>query len=128
MKNQVINILIIEDEDAHAELVCRSFEKLADRFSLTTVDNLEKAKVFLTTSTPDLVISDMLLPDGKGVDLLGQNDGIPRFPMIIMTSYGDEEKAVQTIKLGALDYVVKSSTMFADMPQPPFGCGVIPAR
>ncbi len=117
MDNHIVNILLIEDEDSHAELVCRSFEKLADRFRLATVDNLEKAKTFLITSNPDLIISDMLLPDGKGMDLLEQNDGIPRFPMIVMTSYGDEEIAVQAIKLGALDYVVKSAATFSDMPR-----------
>ena len=102
MDNQIVNILLIEDEDAHAELVYRSFEKHTDKFSLTTVDNLEKAKEYLKHSTPGLVITDMLLPDGKGTELLNPKDEIPRFPMIVMTSYGNEEVAVQAIKLGAL--------------------------
>ncbi len=41
MDNHIVNILLIEDEDAHAELVLRSFEILANEFSLTTVDNLK---------------------------------------------------------------------------------------
>jgi PAS domain S-box-containing protein len=117
MENPLVNILLIEDEDAHVELICRSFEQHSDRFSLSIVENLEKAKEHLMNSKPDLVISDMLLPDGKGMDLLDQNDTTLRFPMIVMTSYGDEKKAVQVIKLGALDYVVKSATTFSDMPR-----------
>ncbi|NQU64583.1 MAG: response regulator [SAR324 cluster bacterium] len=115
--NEIINVLLVEDEDAHAELVSRSFEKLTDRFRLTIEDNLRKAKAHLENSKPDLVISDMLLPDGKGTDLLGSVDQLPQFPMIVMTSYGNEESAVKAIKLGALDYIVKSEATFADMPR-----------
>ncbi len=91
MNNQVVNILVIEDEEAHAELVSRAFKKYADRYSLTIVDNLEKAKQHLKNSVPGLVITDLILPDGKGTELLSQNDEIPGFPMIVMTSYGNEE-------------------------------------
>jgi PAS domain S-box-containing protein len=117
MQSEPLIILLVEDEEAHAELVARGFGKLSHGFDLTIVNTLEKAKWYLKKGTPDLVISDMMLPDGHGIDLLDQKKGIQEFPMIVMTSYGNEEKAVQAIKLGALDYVVKSATTFSEMPR-----------
>jgi PAS domain S-box-containing protein len=77
---------------------------------------LEQAKNYLTESTPDLVITDVLLPDGKGIDLLQKEEQGARLPLVVMTSHGDEEMAVKAMKDGALDYVVKSEATLIDMP------------
>jgi PAS domain S-box-containing protein len=63
-----------------------------------------------------LVIADWLLPDGQGIDILpaGQHD--PPFPVVLMTGHGNEQVAVEAMKAGALDYVVKSAETLADMP------------
>ncbi len=56
------------------------------------------------------------LPDGKGNALLpGKNEDL-LFPVVVMTSYGDEKAAVEAMKAGALDYIAKSETMLRDMP------------
>jgi len=122
MDEQTIhNILVVEDEEAHVELIRRAFAKHTDRFRLTVVGSLAQAQATLTTSPshrqPDLVITDLLLPDGQGVELLPAVEESLSFPLVVMTSHGNEQVAVEAMKAGALDYIVKSATTLADMPR-----------
>jgi two-component sensor histidine kinase len=78
---------------------------------------LSAAREFLAGSTPDLMITDLQLPDGKGAELLDEGRGPREFPVVVMTSHGDEKIAVQAMKSGALDYIVKSAESLADMPR-----------
>jgi light-regulated signal transduction histidine kinase (bacteriophytochrome) len=117
MSEQTLYILVVEDQDAHAELMRRAFAPHADRFRLVVVGSLEEARACLAQGTrPDLIIADLLLPDGQGTALLPQDENIP-FPLVVMTSYGDEKAAVEAIKAGALDYVVKSVRTLPDIPR-----------
>jgi len=116
MDELTVHILVIEDEEAHVELIRRAFKAGADRFHLTVVGSLEEARASLAKSCPDLVIADLLLPDGRGIELLPAESERASFPMVVMTSHGNEQAAVEAIKAGALDYVVKSAMTLTDMP------------
>jgi PAS domain S-box-containing protein len=116
MDKQTVCILLVEDEAAHAELVCRAFAARADQVQLVVAGSLAEAKACQATCVPDLVITDWLLPDGQGTDFLSHPDQPPDVPVVIMTSHGDEQVAVEAMKAGALDYVVKSSETLSDMP------------
>jgi DNA-binding NtrC family response regulator len=85
--------------------------------SLTVASTLAEARRYIAIELPDLVITDLLLPDGIGTELLPTGREEISFPVIIMTSYGDEQVAVGTMKAGALDYVVKSEAALAAMPR-----------
>jgi two-component system cell cycle sensor histidine kinase/response regulator CckA len=116
MDDNAVHILLVEDEEAHAELMRRAFKSRAPSVHLTVASSLEEARALQTEHPADLIIADLFLPDGRGVDLL-PGEGIPRrFPVVIMTSHGDEQIAVEAIKAGAIDYVVKSPAIIADMP------------
>lgn len=117
MNRTFIRVLLVEDEEAHAELIQRAFEPRGGLMSLTVARSLKEARAQVDASPPDLVLIDLLLPDGKGTDLLPANGEPAPFPMIIMTSHGNEKVAVEAMKAGALHYVVKSATTLADMPQ-----------
>ena len=117
MDKQMIHILLIEDEEAHVELVGRAFESHTDQVRLTVAGSLQEARICLAESQPDLVIADLVLPDGRGTEFLPAGDEERRFPLVVMTSHGDEQVAVEAMKAGALDYVVKSATTLADMPR-----------
>ena len=65
---------------------------------------------------PDIAVMDLNLPDGRAVEVLTYPPEAGPFPILVMTSYGNEQVAVTAIKSGALDYVVKSPEAFADMP------------
>ena len=115
-KNCPVNILILEDEEAHAELIERSFEDVPGSSCLKVAQNLREARMYLDHETPDLIIADWLLPDGKGIDILPRKDGVAEVPLVIMTSHGDEKLAVEMMKSGAIDYVVKSESSLRELP------------
>ncbi len=110
-----IHILLIEDEASHAELIRRAFDQTG-QYAVHIAATLKEAREYLIENPPDLVITDFLLPDGKGTELLPAQEESMRFPAIVMTSYGNEQIAVDAIKGGAIDYVVKSDMTFMDMP------------
>lgn len=74
------------------------------RASLSVAD----AKKEIETSQPNLIISDLRLPDGSGLDLLKwTKDKYPEIVIIMMTSYADIQTAVESIRAGAYDYIAK---------------------
>ena len=116
MKNR-LHILLVEDNAAHTDLIQRAFSATAETYRLQTVATLTSATNLLQQASPDLIIADNRLPDGKGTDLIIPDRRMPRYPVVVMTSYGDEKTAVDAIKRGAIDYVVKSDHAFREMPQ-----------
>jgi len=107
------NILLVEDDPDHATLINRAFETEAHcRLVITTT--LAQAKSLINHTPPDLVITDIRLPDGHGTELLAPATG---FPTIVMTSHGDEKVAVSAIKSGAAEYIVKTQESLASLPR-----------
>jgi len=111
-----ISVLIVEDDELHTELIQRAFEEHQSRFMLRFSSNLMEARIYMENRNPDIVVCDWLLPDGRGIELFSPDKEQPSYPIIMMTSYGNEELAVETIKAGALDYLVKSPESFAGLP------------
>ena len=68
MTSKKTHILLIEDEKAHAELIRRAFKSHPKEVGLTITTSLYEAQQYLAKSIPDLVIADLFLPDGKGVE------------------------------------------------------------
>ncbi len=56
------------------------------------------------------------MPDGKGIELIHAQKR-KQYPIVLMTSYGDEKLAVKALKSGAFDYIVKSAAMFNELPR-----------
>ncbi len=109
-------VLLVDDEEAHVQLISRAFEEQAPAVSLYTARTVAEARKIVGEEQLDLVILDFMLPDGKGVELLpGDKEDCP-FPFVLMTSHGNEQLAVDAMKAGALDYVVKSGETLANMP------------
>ena len=105
------HILVVEDETGHVELIQRGL--VGNPCRLSSVGCLEDARRFLEHTTPDLALVDYRLPDGQGDAVVMLAAG--RFPVILLTAFGNERTAVEAIKAGAQDYIVKSPEMFADV-------------
>jgi len=116
MMDDTIHILLIEDDPAHAELIQRAFEDRGNGAHLTVAQTLSQARAHLSGAQPMLIIADWRLPDGESSELLAEEHRASAPPIIIMTSYGSERNAVEAIKSGALDYIIKSSESMTDMP------------
>ena len=114
MRNQPeYNVLLVEDDPGHAALINRAFETHA-HCRLVITATLEQAKSLIGQSSPDLIITDVKLPDGHGTELLNPGPGCPT---IVMTSYSDEKVAVNAMKSGAADYIVKTQETMASLPR-----------
>lgn len=108
-------ILLVEDDSSHAAAILRSFQTAAGNYRLETVGTLQDARGAINRLQPALVLADYRLPDGKGSDLASPADGA--CPVVLMTARGSEQIAVQALKAGVQDYVVKSAETFAHMPE-----------
>ena len=116
METGTANILLVEDEANFAYVVRRYFESYNGRFNLTVAESIKDARTRLQKVKPDLIITDLRLPDGRGIELLSENNIKDQIPIVVVTGWGDEEAAVMAMKQGALDYVVKSQETVKDMP------------
>ncbi|MFZ1612870.1 MAG: PAS domain S-box protein [Holophaga sp.] len=104
-------ILVIEDESAHAEAIRRSVECL-EGAEVRLMASLREFRDQGPAWNPHLVLMDLNLPDGRAIDVLGDPAEPKDFPIVVMTSYGSEATAVEAIKRGAFDYLVKSPDTF----------------
>jgi len=110
-----MKILLAEDDANHAELAWQAIQKSESPCELVVTGNIKATRAWLASQTPDLLIAGLHLPDGSGMDLLRISPP-PSYPVIIITSQGDERMAVEAIKAGAMDYVVKSADAFRELP------------
>lgn len=111
---QQIRVLIVEDDPAHAEMIRHHLEA-SGRFFTKIVTTLEDCHGAILSSPPDLLLIDLNLPDGDAIELLSNTE--MKFPVLVITSQGSEEKAVETLKAGAQDYLVKSADTFRQIPR-----------
>jgi signal transduction histidine kinase len=98
---------------ATARVNCRP---VARKVQLVAVNSLREARRTLATRTPDLVIANVQLADGQGTEVLAAGGNLP-YPVLITSDKGGEQLAVEVMKAGAMDYVVKSVTTPALMPE-----------
>jgi PAS domain S-box-containing protein len=99
-------VLIVDDEESIRYTL---MEFLVDEgHSVKTVEGLREAKKYLEGEDADIVVTDLRLGDGTGIDLLKfVKDNLPFTQVIIITGYPEVETAAQAVRLGAFDYIVK---------------------
>lgn len=102
-------ILIIEDDTAF----CQMLQKFLTRqgFEVTSAYSIQEAETQLEASTFEVILSDVRLPKGNGVNLLPKLKGqSPNTQVILMTGYAEVKTAVSAMKKGAFDYISKPFT------------------
>lgn len=103
-----LRILMLEDIPTDAELLGRELEKANMSFSLRRVETKADFLKELKDFTPDLIISDYTLPQFDGMSALRlAKEHAPDVPVIMATIPINEETAVECMKAGAADYVIK---------------------
>jgi len=100
-------ILIVDDEESLLEFLGLLFEE--EGYTVTAVPAMEDARARLAEADYDLVLCDIMMPDGNGLDLLREiRPGEGRRPAVIMmTAYSSTKSAIEAMKAGAYDYVSK---------------------
>lgn len=104
---RVKKILLVED-DASLRSAIESFLKKLSEFQVKSVGDVISAQAELDNDNYDLVLSDVKMPGGSGYDILKYiNSKELDTPIVYMTAYGSIEDAVQVMKEGAYDFIVK---------------------
>ena len=106
------SILIVDDD----ELICKQLERLYSQngYRVSTANAAEKGLERLEGGDIDLVVTDIRLPGLSGVELTKRiQENWPDVPVIVITGYGDIGTAVDVLKVGASDYIVKPFSVSA---------------
>ena len=102
--NQQSKVLIVEDEVLFARAVVRKLQKAG--YECEHVECIQDARTSIKQFSADIVLLDMRLPDGNGLELLPELLA-KNMAVIVMTAFGEISDAVNAIKQGAVDYLKK---------------------
>ncbi len=106
MPSKLCRILVVDDEPAMREVLLARIERWG--FEVRAASCVRQARDMVTSLDPHVVISDLVLPDATGMDLLRALQQGPSAPTVYMiTAYGTIDSAVEAIKLGATEFLTK---------------------
>jgi len=98
-------VLLVEDEESISEPFSRALAR--EGFVPTVVASVAEARAALREGEPDIVLLDLMLPDGDGRELARELRARSQVPIIMLTARGSEIDRVVGLEMGADDYVVK---------------------
>ena len=108
-RTRELRILLLEDNPPHAELVEHFLRDSGLKFGITRVETREAFIAQLEQHPPDMILSDYALPAFDGYAALAiARERVPNIPFIFVTGTMGEEVAIETLKSGATDYVLKT--------------------
>lgn len=101
-----MRLLVVDDKEGFREQLRHVFTD--EGYEVITAASGEEAIAALESFSPDIVIADVVLPNGDGFSMLehARERGL-HCPIIVITAYGSQESAVQALRLGAYDFVTK---------------------
>jgi signal transduction histidine kinase len=119
LKNQILHVLLVEDNSSDARLLREMFSREKQgSFELTHVTHMREAEIRLSKGDVDIVLLDMGLPDGHGIEILRRaRAAAPAVVMIVLTGLEDEAVAAEAMKKGAQDYLIKGQIENRALPQ-----------
>ena len=97
--------LVVDDETDAAEMMAALIA--AEGFSVASAGSIRDARRKMAMQPPDVVLLDLMLPDGSGMQLVEDVKALPRAEVVLITGHASVETSVQALRLGAADYLVK---------------------
>jgi len=101
-----VDLLVVDDEASLRDFLSIVFEEAG--WHVDAAGSVAEARVAMARHEPDVVLCDLMLPDGSGIDLLkdikAQN---PSIGVVMITAHTSTQSAVEALKAGALDYIAK---------------------
>ncbi len=98
-------ILVVEDEEGYQDAL--SIGLSVEGFEVVGASNIAQARQFMVSHKPDLVLLDVMLPDGSGTNYCRELCDTTRTPVIMVTARSGEVDVVVGLEIGAADYVTK---------------------
>jgi signal transduction histidine kinase len=111
---ETIRVLLVDDDPADRRLVQLALDRSSTEvdFDVVTVGALSEAAEFLTNERCDIALLDLGLPDSHGLETVQKVHGInPDVPIVVLTGAADGEMALDAIRSGAEDYLVKGKPL-----------------
>lgn len=104
------HFLVVDDDEPLRNRLARA---LSDRgYAVTTAGNAAEAMAVFDADPPDLVILDLRMPDRSGLEVLRDMREVdPELPVVILSAYGSIPTAVDAVRLGAVDFVLKPADL-----------------
>jgi DNA-binding NtrC family response regulator len=97
--------LIVDDEPSSVSAMAELVEK--EGFTTTTAGTLADARSRLSQERPDVILVDLMLPDGSGLALLEEMDPSRRAEVILISGHATVDSAISALRVGVLDYLTK---------------------
>ena len=97
--------LVVDDEADAAEMIAALIA--TEGFTVATAGSLKDARRQMALQEPDVVLLDLVLPDGSGMQLVDDVKALPGAEVVLITGHASVETSVQALRLGAADYLVK---------------------
>jgi len=98
-------VLVVEDEESYQEAL--KVGLTVEGFVVVSAMNLAEARSLIDSTRPDLVLLDVMLPDGSGLDLCREICETKKIPVIMVSARTEELDIVLGLEIGAADYVTK---------------------
>jgi two-component system response regulator PilR (NtrC family) len=101
-----VNLLIVDDEASLRDFLSIVFEE--EGWNVASAASLEEAHAAVTRHEPDVVLCDLMLPDGSGIDFIREIKAhSPSIAFVMITAHTSTRSAVEALKAGAVDYIAK---------------------
>ena len=103
------HVLVVDDEADAAEMLAALIA--SEGFTVATAGSLADARRQMVLQSPDLVLLDLVLPDGSGMSLMTELKAANACEVVLVTGHASLETSVEALRLGAADYLVKPPNM-----------------
>ena len=110
MRDMMTTVMIVEDDAAFLTRFCSIIACDANLALFGAVADLATARQAMSTSAPDVLLTDLALPDGSGIDLIRETSRrYPETDVMVISVFGDERHVLAAIEAGAAGYILKDS-------------------
>ena len=101
--------LLVDDDSDAAETMAMLIAN--EGFTVATAGSLRDARRQMALQEPDIVLLDLMLPDGSGMELFNDARQLPNAELVLITGHASLETSIQALRLGAADYLVKPMSL-----------------
>jgi DNA-binding response OmpR family regulator len=102
-------VLLVEDDENIMSLNRRGLARVG--YNILEAENLTKARIQLDRQIPDVIVLDILLPDGNGLDFLSEIRAVTTVPVILLTARNKKDERIEGLRAGGDDYITKPYDM-----------------
>ena len=101
--------LLVDDDADAAETMAMLIA--SEGFTVATAGSLRDARRQMSLQEPDIVLLDLMLPDGSGMELFNDAKSLPNTELVLITGHASLDTSIQALRLGAADYLVKPMSL-----------------